>query len=96
MAIATAAVTVATTATALATGGAGGSVAQVYDHPTVITVKPATAGQGDLVFIGGADVTTANGLPLGGGISFDVPAGEAFYAIVASGTVAVRVLEHGI
>ena len=62
MAIATAAVTVATTATALAT----------------------------------ADVTTANGLPLGGGISFDVPAGEAFYAIVASGTVAVRVLEHGI
>lgn len=95
MALATAAVTVATTATLLATGG-GGAVAAPYDQPTVITVKPATAGTGDSVFIGGSGVTTANGLPLGGGMSFDLAAGEALYGIVASGTVAVRVLEHGI
>jgi hypothetical protein len=95
MAIATAAVTVATTATLLATGG-GGAVDAAYDRKTTVTVKPATAGTGDSVFVGGSGVTAASGIPLGGGISFDLDAGEALYGIVASGTVAVRVLEHGI
>lgn len=90
MAITTAAVTVATTATALAIGGG-----EDRGPVTTITVKPAAAADGALVFIGGAAVTTAIGIPLGGGISFSLNAGEAIYGIVAAGTVAVRVLEHG-
>jgi hypothetical protein len=89
MAIETAAVTVATTATALAAGG-GGSTSR-----TIITVKPAAAGSAE-VYVGPVGVTVATGLPLGGGISFDLTAGEALYGIVATGTVAVRVMEHGI
>lgn len=89
MAFESAAVTVTTTATLLATGGGGNT------SGTVITVKPAAAGSAD-VFLGNATVTAANGLPLGGGISFDLSSGEALYGIVASGTVAVRVMEHGI
>lgn len=88
MAIETAAVTVATTATALAAGGGEGR-----GGVTVITVKPAAAGSAE-VFVGPAGVTTATGLPLGGGISFSLALGEALFGIVASGTVAVRVLEH--
>lgn len=87
MAIETAAVTVATTATAIAVGGG-------EDRFSTITVKPAESGSAE-VYVGPAGVTTATGLPLGGGISFDLQAGEALYGIVASGTVAVRVMEHG-
>lgn len=89
MAIETAAVTVANTATALAAGG-GGTTSR-----TIITVKPAAAG-GVEVYVGPVGVTAATGLPLGGGISFALNAGEALYGIVASGTALVRVLEHGI
>jgi hypothetical protein len=89
MAIETAAVTVATTATALATGGGEGRGAV-----TVITVKPAAAGSAE-VYLGPAGVTTATGLPLGAGISFGLTAADALFGIVATGTVAVRVMEHG-
>lgn len=89
MAFETAAVTVATTATALGAGGGDGR-----GYVTTITVKPAAAGSAE-VYLGPSGVTTATGLPLGGGISFSLNAGEALYGIVASGTVAVRVLEHG-
>lgn len=89
MAIETAAVTVATTATALAAGGGEGR-----GSITTITVKPAASGSAE-VYVGPSDVTTATGLPLGGGISFSLNVGESLYGIVASGTVAVRVLEHG-
>lgn len=90
MAFETAEVSVGVAATLLATGGGGTA------SGTTITVKPATAGTGDTVFLGGANVTAANGVPLGGGLSFDLSSGEALYGIVAAGTVAVRVLEHGI
>lgn len=92
MSIDTAAVTVATTVggTALAAGGGEGR-----GSITTITVKPAVGANGDLVFLGPAGVTTATGLPLGGGISLQLAVGEALYGIVASGTVIVRVLEHG-
>jgi hypothetical protein len=90
MSLDTAAVTVATTATLLATGGGEGR-----GSITTITVKPAVGANGDLVLLGPAGVTTATGLPLGGGISFALAIGEALYGIVATGTVAVRVLEHG-
>jgi hypothetical protein len=89
MAIETAADTVATTATALAAGGGEGRGAD-----TTITVKPAAAGSAE-VYIGPVGVTTATGLPLGGGMSFDLNVGDALYGIVATGTVAVRVMEHG-
>lgn len=90
MAFEVAAVTVTTAATLLATGG-GGNTAR-----TIITVKPAVLDTGDGVFIGPSTVTAATGLPLGGGMSYDVQAGEPLFAITASGTVAVRVLEHGV
>lgn len=89
MAIETAAVTVATTATALATGGGEGR-----GSITTVTVKPAAADSAE-VYLGPAGVTVATGLPLGGGISFDLTASDALYGIVATGTVAVRVMEHG-
>lgn len=89
MAIEIAAVTVATTATALAAGGGEGR-----GSVTTITVKPAAAG-GAEVYLGPAGVTTATGLPLGGGISFSLIAADSLYGIVATGTVAVRVMEHG-
>jgi hypothetical protein len=94
MSIESTAVTVAATATLLATGGA--SAATRSAPGSVVTLKPAVAGTGDGVFVGSNTVTTATGLPLGGGMSFDLGDEEALYGIVASGTVEVRVLEHGI
>lgn len=91
MTIEATAVTVATTATLLATGGHG---AARSTPGSIVTIKPVTAGEGALVFVGPAGVTTAIGMPLGGGMSFAFDDDEALYGIVASGTVVVRVLEH--
>ena len=46
------------------------------------------------VYIGGPDVTTANGYPIGAGeeVTVNLISGEIIYAIVASGTVSTRVL----
>lgn len=93
MTVASTTVTVASTATLLATGG---SSATARSPGTNVAVKPAVAGTGDLVFLGGADVTTANGMPLGTGLALFLNDDEELYGIVASSTTAVRVVETGI
>lgn len=52
----------------------------------------------ETVFVGGSDVTTANGQELGAGesASFDLDAGERLYGVVAAGTEPVRVLRTGV
>lgn len=49
------------------------------------------------VFLGGATVTIANGLQLdpGSTMAVDIGDGDDLYAVVASGTVACRVLQVG-
>lgn len=91
MAVESNVVTVATTATLLATGGGGTT------GGTTVTVRSWPVGNAD-VFVGSSVVTTANGMPLSAleMMSFDLSTGEALYGIVASGTVAVRVMEHRI
>jgi len=85
MAISTAAVTVATTATLLSPADPDGHT---------VSVRPAAGVSGDAIFVGGSDVSVDSGLPLGGGMSFDLEGGAELYGIVASGTAAVRVLRH--
>lgn len=51
------------------------------------------------VYLGGPDVTTTNGfpLPVGASLSFDQVAADAIpYAIVATGTATLSVLELGV
>lgn len=98
MAVKSTAVTVATTATRLDT-----AVEAVSS-----TRSDAIAGQGVLVwndgaatiYLGGSDVTTANGVPVPAGTWSPAielaELGEGLYGIVASGTVAARVLESGV
>jgi hypothetical protein len=90
MATKTRAVTVSTTATDLLSASdddrAGRSVA-------VYNASDAT------VYIGGADVTTANGIPIATltwGPGLDLSPGNALYGIVAASTKSVRVLEVGV
>lgn len=91
MAVASTAVTVATTATLLVTGGSGAG----RTPGTNAAIKPAASGSAE-VYLGGTDVSTANGFPLGTGIAMPLNDDEELYGIVASGTVAIRVLESGI
>lgn len=51
-----------------------------------------------IVYLGGPDVTTSNGFPLAAGASIPVSgyAGEILYAVAASGTPVIRLLEQGI
>ncbi len=51
-----------------------------------------------VVYLGGSDVTTSNGVPLAAGVKQSVnnlAGGERLYAIAASGTPSVRVLKQG-
>lgn len=84
MAFDNAEVSVATTATRIATGDSDGCIA---------TIK--NIGSAD-VYLGGSSVTTATGLALGASaaMSLDLDAGENLYGIVATGTVLVRVMRH--
>lgn len=52
---------------------------------------------GATVYLGGSNVTTANGFPVdpGGNFSGEIKDGDDLYAVVASGTVACRVLQIG-
>lgn len=88
MAVSTAAVSAATSATALHAIDADLSGIEVQN------VGAST------VYVGGSDVTTANGYPVAAGASWYPPqplaAGERVYGIVASGTVEVRVLRLGV
>jgi hypothetical protein len=47
-----------------------------------------------LVYVGGSDVSTANGLPVAAGtaITLNLIQGDAVYAVAASGTPEIRVL----
>lgn len=77
-------VTLATTQTLIATGGGAA------DKVTVI-VKNASAA----IFLGGAGLTTATGLPLATteAVSLDLGPGDLLYAIASSGTPTVAVLK---
>lgn len=92
MAVKTTAVTVATTATRLDT------VAESDDR-SGSSMAPYN-NSGVTVYVGGADVTTANGAPVPAaswGPAFnEIGTGEGVYGIVAAGTAEVRVLEQGI
>jgi hypothetical protein len=79
-------VTVATSATVLATGKTGAS--WVYLH--------APAG-GNTIFIGPSTVTAANGLelPKGSLQSFWLAEADVIYGIVASATQALMVMQSG-
>ena len=86
MAVSSSAVTVATTATVVSTGGSsGGEAVSIYNNGAAT------------VYLGASGVTTADGYPLAAGehIAVDLERGESVYGIVASGTVEVRVLEAG-
>lgn len=81
------AVTVATTPTLIASGGARISPDQV-----IITVPTG----GATVYVGAADVTTSTGFPVAaGGVFKWAMAGESIYGIVAASTQAVSVAERG-
>lgn len=76
--------------------GTTASVAFTFDNEIQRIVVKNTDGSAD-VYLGGSDVSSSNGFPLGAGESVAVPgfAGEELYVRTASGTVAVRVLAGG-
>jgi hypothetical protein len=78
--------TVTTTRSLVASGGT------TVNSKSVAVQVPVT---GVVVYVGGADVTTANGfeVALGATISVDLT-GDELWAVVASGTQTVRVLEE--
>lgn len=59
------------------------------DKVSVLVSSPSAE-----VYIGGADVTAANGVVLGTGatLSIDLAGGDSLYAIAGSGTPTVRVM----
>jgi hypothetical protein len=90
MAVVSASVSVATTATRLDSGDG-----DLVSGSTVLVTVPAG---GATVYVGGADVTTANGFPLpaGASVSVDLNSGDLLYGIVAASTQAVNVLRVGV
>lgn len=87
MAVTTRAVSVASTATRL------DALTEIGEEILVFNNGSAT------IYIGGADVTTANGVPVLPGSwspSLPLPRGEALYGVVASGTHEARVIEVGL
>lgn len=85
------AVSVSATATVLL-DGANTSIPQRRSG-TVVNTSSTT------VYLGGSDVTTANGTPCDTALipsfGFDLEPGEKLYGIVASGTQEVRILRNG-
>jgi hypothetical protein len=91
MAVQSASVTVATTATALNVAETGAS-----DKVSVFVRIPSGS---VTVYIGGSDVTTSNGVPFVASESVSIPDlanGEVVYACVAAATQAVSVLRTGV
>lgn len=91
MAVSSRAVSVGTTATVIdsegETDGKSGTSLAIYNNGAAT------------VYIGGSDVTTANGVPVAAGTwgpGMDLAARDRLYGIVASGTVEVRVIEAGV
>lgn len=92
MAVKSTAVSVGTSATRLDT-------AAETDRNASSSLAPYNNGA-VTVYVGGSDVTTANGAPIPAGSwgpAFnDINTNEGVYGVVASGTAEVRVLEQGI
>lgn len=89
MAVKSVVVSVGTTATLIEDGTLGEAAAPV----SVVASVPSG---GVTVYFGGADVTTANGYPVAGGVqspAMDLFGGDQLYAVVASGTQNVNVLK---
>ena len=65
-------------------------VAAAINEPRTVTLRPS----GNDVFIGGDDVTDANGLtiPNNSTISIPVPQGEELWAVVSTGSHSIAVL----
>lgn len=80
-------VSVTTTATLLS-----GSETDSLAGQSILFIAPS------VVYLGGSGVTSGTGYPVTPGVeySFDLQAGEAMYAIAASGTVVVPVLRTGV
>lgn len=90
MAFKTAAVSVGTTATRLTTFDPKYNDSDgAYD---VLIVNNGAA----TVYVGGSDVTTANGIPVAAGASLSVSREADLYGRVASGTVECRVGSMGV
>lgn len=89
MAIRQAAVTVEDEATALTAGG------QYATGGRSVVVSNPSGGAG--IFLGGPDVTAANGVPLAAAASITLPlgGGDRLFAVVSTGTKAVNVMECG-
>lgn len=84
-------VSVTTTATALNAAESAGS------DKVSLTIKVPTGGA--TVYLGGSDVTTAQGYPLAAGESLPINTlarGEVIYARVAASTQNVHVLRQGV
>jgi len=65
-------------------------VSAAINEPRTVVVRPNSSD----VYIGGADVTTANGLQITNNINFtiQIPQGEELWAVVTSGTHSVTML----
>ena len=90
MAVDQAAITVGTSPTLLSESEAG--------HPDGTSILVTNISTTTDVWVGNANVTTANGTPCranDGQVSVDLNATESLYGIVASGSAEVRVLRQG-
>jgi len=65
-------------------------VSAAINEPRTVIVQPV----GNNVYLGGADVTTGNGLEISNNTNFtiQIPQGEELWAVVSSGTHSVTVL----
>ena len=83
--ISTALHTLSTTAQLIATGDA----ASVTDRPSALVSAPSAD-----IYVGGPDVTTANGILVASGanLSVDLGPGDLLYAVASAGTPTVRVM----
>lgn len=65
-------------------------VSKAINEPRVIVVRP----DGNDIYIGGADVTTTNGLKIDNNTNFtiEIPPNEELWAVTSSGTHAAIVL----
>ena len=91
MAVKSTTVTVTTTATLIP------AAADAITGPTRTEILVQNLGTG-AIYVGASDVTTANGIQVNAGASLGlngVATPDALYAITASGTQDVRVLEIG-
>lgn len=85
------AVTVDTTATRLDSPAPTDSVSGSVCAPFNLSAST--------VYVGGSDVTTANGVPVGSNRwapALELDPGESYWAVVAEGTAEMRVCEQGV